>query len=148
MNDYPKELKELILTAIKEGASDLHLTAGRHPTIRVFGSLIPLLKNPVLSAEDSEGLILSMVDEKNRKILKEQKEVDFSYSFEDKSRFRVNAFTQRGYLGAALRLISNKAKTVKELNLPDILADFAQKEQGFFWWSARSGTASQPRWLQ
>ena len=66
MNDYPKELKELILTAIKEGASDLHLTAGRHPTIRVFGSLIPLLKNPVLSAEDSEGLILSMVDEKKQ----------------------------------------------------------------------------------
>ena len=73
-----------------------------------------------------------MLDEKDRKTLKEQREFDFSYSFEDKSRFRVNAFTQRGYLGAALRLISNKAKTVKELNLPDILADFAQKEQGFF----------------
>ena len=73
-----------------------------------------------------------MLNEKDRKTLKEQKEYDFSYSFEDKSRFRVNAFTQRGYLGAALRLISNKAKTVKELNLPDILTDFAQKEQGFF----------------
>jgi len=132
MKDYAKELKELILTTIKEGASDLHLTAGRHPTIRVSGSLIPLLKNPVLSAEDTEGLILSMLDEKSGEVLKEQKEYDFSYSFEDKSRFRVNAFTQRGYWGAALRLIPNKAKTVKELNLPDILNDFAQKEQGFF----------------
>ena len=132
MKDYSKELKDLILTTVKEGASDLHITVGRHPTIRVSGSLIPLFKNSVLSAEDAEGLILSMLNEKDRKTLKEQKEYDFSYSFEDKSRFRVNAFTQRGYLGAALRLISNKAKTVKELNLPDILTDFAQKEQGFF----------------
>ena len=132
MKDYAKELKELILTTIKEGASDLHLTAGRRPTIRVSGSLIPLLKNPVLSAEDTEGLILSMLGEKDGKIFKEKKEFDFSHSFEDKARFRVNAFTQRGYSGAALRLISNKAKTIKELNLPDILADFSQKEQGFF----------------
>ena len=132
MKDYAKELKELILTTIKEGASDLHITVGRHPTIRVSGSLIPLLKNPVLSAEDTEGLILSMLNEKDKKTLKEQKEYDFSHPFEDKARFRVNAFTQRGYLGAALRLVSNKTKTVKELNLPDILVDFAQKEQGFF----------------
>ena len=132
MKDYSKELKDLILTTIKEGASDLHITAGRHPTIRISGSLIPLLKSPVLSAEDSKGLILSMLDEKNKKALEEEKELDFSYSFEDKSRFRVNAFTQKSYLGAALRLISNKAKTIKELNLPDILSNFAQKEQGFF----------------
>jgi len=132
MKDYAKELKELILIAIKEDASDLHLTAGRHPTIRVFGMLIPLLKNPILSSEDTKGLILSMLNEKEGEIFKEQKEYDFSYSFEDKFRFRVNAFTQKGYSGAALRLISNKIKTVKELNLPDILNDFTQKEQGFF----------------
>ena len=132
MKDYSKELKDLILTTIKEGASDLHLTAGRHPTIRVSGSLIPLFKSPVISAEDSEGLIFEMLSDNDKKLLKDQKELDFSYSFEDKSRFRVNAFTQRGYLGAALRLISNKAKTTQELNLPDILADFAKKEQGFF----------------
>lgn len=132
MKDYAEELKDLILTTIKEGASDLHITVGRHPTIRVFGSLIPLFKNPILTAEDTEGLVLEMLSEGDRKLLKDQKEIDFSYAFEDKSRFRVNAFTQRGYLGAALRLISNKAKTVKELNLPDILSDFAKKEQGFF----------------
>ena len=132
MKDYSKELKDLILNTIKEGASDLHITVGRHPTIRISGALMPLLKNPILSVENAEGLILSMLDEKNRNILKEQKEMDLSYSFEDKARFRVNIFTQRGYLGAALRLISNKIKTFKELNLPEILADFAKKEQGFF----------------
>lgn len=132
MKDYSKELKDLILNTIKEGASDLHITVGRHPTIRISGALMPLLKNPILSVEDAEGLILSMLGEKDRNILKERKELDFSYSFEDKARFRVNAFTQKGYLGAALRLISNKVKTFKELNLPEILVDFAKKEQGFF----------------
>ncbi|RJQ30683.1 PilT/PilU family type 4a pilus ATPase [Candidatus Parcubacteria bacterium] len=132
MKDYKKELKELILMTIKEGASDLHVSAGRHPTIRISGSLIPLLKIPVLSPEDTEGLILSMIDEKGRAALKEKKELDFSYSFEDKSRFRVNAFTQKGYYGAALRLINNKVKNLKELNLPDILNEFTKKEQGFF----------------
>ena len=77
MKDYSKELKDLILTTIKEGASDLHITAGRHPTIRVSGTLIPLLKNSVLSAEDTEGLILSILDEKNKKALKEQKNLTF-----------------------------------------------------------------------
>ena len=75
MKDYSQELKDLILTTIKEGASDLHITAGRHPTIRVSGSLIPLLKNPVLSAEDTEGLILSMLSEKRQKNLERTKRV-------------------------------------------------------------------------
>src|SRR4030067_3225910 len=103
MKDYSKELKELILTTIKEGASDLHITVDRHPTIRIFGSLVPLFKTPILTAEDTEGLIAEMLSEGDKKLLKEQKELDFSYAFEDKSRFRVNAFTQRGYLRAALR---------------------------------------------
>src|SRR3989338_3402463 len=107
-SEVVKKVNELILTTIKEGASDLHLTAGRHPTIRVSGSLIPLLKNPVLSAEDAEGLILSMLGEKDEKIFKEKKEFDFFHSFED------------------------KAKAIKEVNLPGIFAGFAQKEQGFF----------------
>lgn len=132
MTDYKKELKELILTTIKEGASDLHISAGRHPTIRVSGSLIPLIKNPVLSAEDTQGIIFAMLDEEKRKELAENKELDFSYSFEDKSRFRVNAFCQRGYWGSALRLIPNKIKNLQELGLPEVLLDFTKKEQGFF----------------
>lgn len=132
MSDYKNQLKDLILTTIKEGASDLHITAGRHPTIRVSGALIPLIKNPILTAQDAQELIFAMLDEKDKKILQENKEIDFSYAFEDKSRFRVNAFYQRGFLGAALRLIPSKIKNLVELNLPEILNDFAKKEQGFF----------------
>lgn len=132
MTDYKKELKELILITVKEGASDLHFSAGRHPTIRVSGSLMSLLKHPILSAEDTEGLITALAGEERTRELKEAHELDFSYSFEDKSRFRVNAFRQKGYWGAALRLIPNQIKTLKELNLPEALLDFAGREQGFF----------------
>ena len=96
--EYKKELKELILTVIKEGASDLHLSVGVRPAIRVNGSLMPLVKRPVLAPEDSEGLILLLLSDFNQERLKTEKEVDFSYSFEDKARFRGNAFYQKGFL--------------------------------------------------
>ena len=89
-----------------------------------------------------------MLSEGDRKLLKEQKELDFSYAFEDKSRFRVKRFTQRGYLWSPLRLISNKAKTVKELNLPAILSDFAKKNKVFSWLSVLLGMANQRLWRQ
>lgn len=132
MIDYKKELQGLILTTIKEGASDLHINAGRHPTIRMSGALIPLVKNPILTPTDTAGLIFAMLDDAGKKTLLEKKEMDFSYSFEDKARFRVNAFYQRGFLSAALRIIPNVIKSFKDLNLPGVLSDFAKKEQGFF----------------
>ncbi len=132
MKDYKEELKELILTTIKEDASDLHFTVGRHPTIRVTGSLIPLVKKPILSFEDTEGLIFTMLGEERKQKFIQEKELDFSYSFEDKARFRVNTFFQRGFLGASLRLIPTVIKEIEDLNLPGVLKDFASKEQGLF----------------
>jgi len=130
--DYKKELTDLILTTIKEGASDLHITVGRHPTLRIAGSLIPLVKNPILSPEDTEGLVFAMLDEENRKKFLQEREIDFSYAFEDKARFRVNAFFQRGFIGGSLRFIPAVIKNFESLNIPDVLRDFANKEQGFF----------------
>ena len=131
--EYKKELKELILTVIKEGASDLHLSVGVRPAIRVNGSLMPLAKRPVLAPEDSEGLILLLLSDFNQERLKTEKEVDFSYSFEDKARFRGNAFYQKGFLSCSLRLIPPQVKELKSLNLPEtILQHLAYKEQGFF----------------
>jgi len=132
MKDYKKELEELILTTIKEDASDLHLTVGRYPTIRVAGSLIPLVKKPILSFEDTEGLIFTMLGEERKQNFIQEKELDFSYSFEDKARFRVNTFFQRGFVGASLRLIPTVIKKIEDLNLPGVLKDFASKEQGLF----------------
>lgn len=131
--DYKKELKELILTVVKEGASDFHISVGMHPIIRVSGALMPLIKTPILSPEDTEGLVLTFLSDFNEKRLKEEKEVDFSYQFEDKARFRGNAFYQRGFLSCSLRLIPPQVKDMKSLNLPEAaLQSFASKEQGFF----------------
>lgn len=132
MKDYGKELTNLILTVVKEGASDLHLSVGKHPTMRVTGSLIPLVKNPILSPEDTEGLVFAMLDGERKKTFLQDKEMDFSYAFEDKARFRVNTFYQRGFIGASLRLIPTVIKDLEELGLPLVLRDFANKEQGFF----------------
>ncbi len=130
--NYPEELKDLILTTAKEGASDLHINVGRHPTLRISGTLIPLLKKPVVSPEIAEGLVFSLFSANQKEVFLRDKELDFSYNFEDKARFRVNVYLQKGYPAASLRLISIEIKTVEELNLPMVLKDFIKKEQGFF----------------
>lgn len=116
----------------KEGASDLHITVGRRPSLRVDGSLTELAKFPVTTSERAETFIKQVLSDVQFQRFQEEKEVDLSYSFKDRGRFRVNAFFQRGFMGAALRLIPTKIRTVEELNLPGILLDFAQKQQGFF----------------
>nr|HPI24689.1 type IV pili twitching motility protein PilT [Candidatus Paceibacterota bacterium] len=132
MKDYSKEIEELVVAVTKEGASDLHLTVGRHPSIRVSGALIPIIKKPILTPEDTLGIAMEILNDENKQILLEQREVDFSYSPAANVRFRGNAFFQRGMVGVALRLIPMKVPTIKELNLPEQLADFVHKKQGFF----------------
>jgi len=129
--DYKQKLNDLLLAAARQNASDLHLAAGRHPTLRIDGVLIPLQKEPLVTSEVSEGLMFAMLTPEQKETLLAEKEIDFSYSFEDKARFRVNIFHQRGYLAAALRLISAQIKTVEELNLPSVLHDFCKLSQGF-----------------
>jgi len=132
MKDYKKELDELLMIVVKENASDLHITVGRHPTIRISGKLTPLVKKSVITPEGAQGLIFAMISEEQRKEYVDERELDFSYTLEDDARFRVNAFYQRGFMGAALRMIPRAIKDLKSLNLPDILNTFTKKEQGFF----------------
>lgn len=131
MTDYKIALAELIKTVVNEGASDLHFSEGRHPTIRVSGMLLPLVKHPVLTKEDTTGLLQELLTEKNKELFYNTKEVDFSYSAGD-IRFRGNAYFQQGAVSIALRLVQRKIRTFEELNLPDILKTFAEKQQGFF----------------
>ncbi|MFA5736956.1 MAG: PilT/PilU family type 4a pilus ATPase [Candidatus Paceibacterota bacterium] len=132
MRDYNKDIEELVVAVTKEGASDLHLSVGRHPSIRVSGSLIPIIKKPLLTPEDTLGIAMEILNDDNKQILLEQREVDFSYSPAANVRFRGNAFFQKGVVGIALRLIPMKIPQLSELNLPEQLADFVHKKQGFF----------------
>lgn len=131
MAEYAEQLKNLLITTAKENASDLHLAVGRRPTLRVDGVLVPLQKEPVLTPEAAEGLVNEMLTPEQKEKFLKNRQIDLAYSFEDKARFRVNAYYQRGYIAAALRLIPARIRTLEELNLPPILHDFARLSQGF-----------------
>ncbi len=131
MENYKAQLEELLELTIEEEASDLHLSFNYEPTLRVSGNLIPLAKSKKLSSEDLRGLARALMEDGQWERLQEKKEVDFSYNFKDKSRFRANIFFQRGEISTALRLIPTKIKTIEELNLPPILHEFTKAKQGF-----------------
>ncbi len=132
MSDIKHELEELILTVIREDASDLHLSTGRVPHIRVMGDLVPLVKKAPFTGEEMLGLVSLMLTEDRKEKLFKEFEVDFSYSYGAKARFRGNAFFQRGVISVALRLIPEYVRNIQELHLPPILETFARKKQGFF----------------
>lgn len=130
--DYKKEFEDLIETMMKESASDLHLSEGRYPTIRVAGFLVPLMNRKVLSKEDTAGFMSVVLTPDDRDLFLRNKEIDFSYNYKDKSRFRGNGYFQRGTISFAFRLIPKKIRTLEELSLPPILESFTEKQQGFF----------------
>ena len=129
--DYKKEIQDLVDLIIKEDASDLHLSEGRTPIIRVSGGLIPLVNKPVLSSSDMNGFVGIFLSPEGRQILARDKAADFSYSLVQ-TRFRGNVYYRQGSLSIALRLIPRVIRTLSELNLPPLLETFTRKRQGFF----------------
>lgn len=129
--DYDVELDDLIMTLVKEAGSDLHLTVGVFPTVRVDGSLIPLARKYELKGEDTVGLLRVMVSEKSFTNFVIKQELDFAYEHRGEYRLRGNASFQHGYISIALRLIP-KARSFDELNLPPQLVDFSRRREGFF----------------
>jgi twitching motility protein PilT len=129
--EYKKVFEELVETLIREDGSDLHLSAGRYPAVRVNGELVFLMSRPELTQEDLNGILKAVLsDLQYARFIKEQG-IDFSYEYKEASRLRGNAFVQQGKFVAVFRLIP-KVKTLAELNLPASLAEFAKKRQGFF----------------
>ena len=129
--DYSLKLKELLERTFTEKASDLHISAGHPPILRIGGRLVPLIEMNEISAEDSQALAFElMTEEQQQKFLKE-KSVDFSYSFRKKVRFRVNVYFQSTNISCALRLIPSKIRTIEELGLPPILHEFIRHHEGF-----------------
>ncbi|MFM2357896.1 MAG: hypothetical protein RJA61_633 [Candidatus Parcubacteria bacterium] len=130
--DHKKELEDLIETVIREDGSDIHISEGRHPTIRVASFLVPLIKKPILSKDDVKGIFNALLNDEHKEVFEKKKEVDFAYAYGSKARFRGSAFLQQGMISIALRLIPNKIRTVEELNLPPVIKTFADRQQGFF----------------
>lgn len=130
MPSTKQKFEDLLSLVIKENASDLHIAVGRHPTLRIDGALTPLVNEEIMTEESAQEFIFSMIDEKRKEAFIQDRESDFSYNFRDRARFRVNIFFQRGFMGAALRLIPAKIRTLEELSMPPILIELL-KQQGF-----------------
>ncbi|MGB2698267.1 MAG: type IV pilus twitching motility protein PilT [Candidatus Zixiibacteriota bacterium] len=122
-------LRELLELMTKRNASDLHLTVGSPPQLRIDGKLIKTEHDP-LNPEDTRKLAYSIMTEKQRKRFEELSELDLSFGVEQMSRFRCNVFMQRGNVAVALRLIPFRIRSFEELGLPKVVADFAKLPQG------------------
>lgn len=129
--EYKKLFEELIETLIREEGSDIHLAAGRFPAIRINGELTFLVNRPAMTQADMEGIVTAIISPEHYKHFLDTQELDFSYEYQGSMRLRGNVFVQQSKYVMVLRLIPH-VKTLEELNLPPILADFARKKQGFF----------------
>ena len=114
---YKKQLEEILELAIKKDATDVHLSAGRQPILRIDGQLIPLDKRAALTEKDTQELAFTLLSEERKEQFLSQKDIDLSFAFQDKARFRINIYKQLSKISVALRLIPSKIRTIEELNL-------------------------------
>lgn len=113
------------------GASDLHITVGVPPTLRLNGKLVVLESYDILTSDDTKDLVIPIMNDEQRKRLDDTWECDFSYTVPDVARFRVNVFFQKNNIAAAFRIIPIKIKSIEELGLPRVLHDIIDKPRGF-----------------
>lgn len=124
------KIEILLEQVIKFDASDLHIQVGLPPMLRVDGALRKVEDVENLSPKHTEALVDQLFDEEQKAIFEKDKEIDFSFSFGDYGRFRINAFHERGNVAAALRLIPSKIRTLEELEMPKVVSKFAKIPQG------------------
>ena len=122
-------LEELLGQVFARGASDLHLSPGLPPVLRIDGSLVRT-EYPPLSKEDTQRLIFNMLTTEQRRILEQNWDLDCSYGVSGLGRFRVNAYRDRGAYAAALRSIRSDIPTFSQLNLPPVIKEISERPKG------------------
>src|SRR3989440_5043249 len=123
-------IDELLEQMVARGASDLHLSAGAPPTLRVRGEMVRLEERGKLMPDDTQQLLYRVLSSEQQKRLEIDRQLDLSHAVPGLARFRVNVYFQRESLGAAFRLIPEQLKTLEELNLPGTLHEFAAQPRG------------------
>lgn len=124
------KIENFLEEVIKKDASDLHLTVGVPPMLRVDGALVPVEGARALTDKDVHDLTLSILDDVQKDILERDKEVDFSFTYGDLARFRANAYHQKGNVGLALRLIPVAIRNLTQLGMPKIVDKFTEYPRG------------------
>jgi twitching motility protein PilT len=123
-------LRELLEQMVKAGASDLHLTVGSPPVIRVDGKLQRITGQDMLTADQIKKLAYSMLNEKQKLKFEQNSELDFSFGIEQMSRFRCNMFMQRGNVAVAIRQIPYNIRSFEDLGLPKVIGEFSKLPRG------------------
>jgi twitching motility protein PilT len=123
------DIAELLAFSVKNKASDLHLSAGLPPMIRVHGD-VRRINVPPLEHKEVHGMVYDIMNDSQRKVYEETLECDFSFEIPNLARFRVNAFNQNRGAGAVFRTIPSKVLTLEELNAPKIFAEIANQPRG------------------
>ncbi|MDB5342518.1 MAG: twitching motility protein [Schlesneria sp.] len=125
------QIDKMLETVVREKVSDLHITTGQPPVVRVGGRMVRL-ETKTLTPEDTVGLMKSITPERNQQELQEVGGTDFGFAFGDKARFRVAVFKQRGHIGMVLRRIPNEFLTFQQLGLPSVITDLLHRPRGLF----------------
>jgi len=128
-DDYPREMGDLLTEVARRGGSDLHIAVGRRPTMRHNGMLVEL-EGPVVQPKHSRSLVMSIMNEEHSEALEREWEVDFAYSIPGVARYRINAYWQRGSIGAACRFLPPAAGSFAELGLPPAIEELALRPRG------------------
>ncbi|TLM68912.1 MAG: type IV pilus twitching motility protein PilT [Deltaproteobacteria bacterium] len=122
-------IQQLLHTMVQAGASDLHITTGTPPQIRINGHMTPMKMRPLMPA-DTKHICYSILTEAQKRKFEENNELDFSFGVKNLARFRGNIFMQRGALGGVFRLIPYKFLSFEELGLPPVVTDISRKRNG------------------
>ena len=131
MADFKQQLEDLLLTAGQNNASDIHLSPGNYPILRIDSRLIPLSNKKILDGETLEGLISVLLGEERKSRFVSEKEIDFSYESNQGNRFRINVYYTQGKVAATLRLVPAHIMSIEDLGLPQIIKVFTKLSQGF-----------------
>jgi twitching motility protein PilT len=123
------DITELLAFSVKNKASDLHLSSGLPPMIRVHGD-VRRINLPAMEHKDVHGMVYDIMNDGQRKIYEETLECDFSFEIPNLARFRVNAFNQHRGAGAVFRTIPSKVLTLEELNAPKIFKEISEYPRG------------------
>lgn len=133
-------MHQLLSIMVNSGGSDLHVTIGSKPQIRVDGNLTPLEEFPVLTSTDTKMLCYSILTESQKQKFEEQNELDFSFGIKGLSRFRGNLFVQRGSVAGVFRTIPYRIMSFEELGLPPVVAELADKAKGLILVTGATGS--------
>ena len=130
MAEQVRSIDELLEQVVARGASDLHVTVGTPPALRVRGEVVRMDDYDNLDAEATQQLLYRILSSEQQKNLELKRQLDFAHAIPGLARFRVNVYFQRESLGAAFRLIPEEIKTLEELNLPKSLRELAEQPRG------------------